>query len=232
MATDPVEILNRRNAEVAKIRGFVDLTEEAKQRRIAEVNARARAEYEEAVEANERERTERLERSKKSVFRVPVPVTATDAEAAQIHAAYRAAYNDVYSNTLLSDSSGEAQEELQRLLGQAERSGDELLARAAYHRGIDLGIQSVVDSYLSSRPAENRAWERYTTAHQEVAQSRDIGHMLERTLTERALSSSEQSSGFAGELTVVGVAVSVTSAGLDLGLASSHHPRPRDPGGG
>jgi predicted nucleotidyltransferase len=43
MATDPTEILNRRNAEVAQIRGFVDFTEEAKNRRIAGVNERARA---------------------------------------------------------------------------------------------------------------------------------------------------------------------------------------------
>ena len=32
MAKDPTEILNQRNAEVAKIRGFADLTEEAKNR--------------------------------------------------------------------------------------------------------------------------------------------------------------------------------------------------------
>jgi hypothetical protein len=37
MATDPVEILNRRNAEVAQFCGILDLTEEAKNRRIAEV---------------------------------------------------------------------------------------------------------------------------------------------------------------------------------------------------
>ncbi len=186
MTTDPTEILNRRNAEVAKIRGFADLTEEAKARRIAEVSERARAEYAEALEANERERTERLERSKRAVFRTPIPATATDAEAAQIHAAYRAAYNDVYSNTLFFDSPAEAGEELERLLGQAERSGDELLARAAYHRAIDLGVQSVVDSYLSSRPAESRAWERYTEAHQEVSQSKGIDGLLGRAFAERA----------------------------------------------
>jgi hypothetical protein len=158
MTTDPVEILNARNQEVAQIRGFADLTEEAKQRRIDEVNAKARADYQEAVETQERERAERLEKSKKTVFRVPIPATATDAEEAQIHAAYRAAYNDVYSSTLFSESPGEAQEELERLLDQAERSGDKLLAKAAYHRAIDLGVQSVVDTYLSTRPQENRAW--------------------------------------------------------------------------
>ena len=80
METDPVEILNRRNAEVAQIRGFADLTEEAKERRIAEVSERAQAEYAEAREAAERERAERTERA---VFRVPIPAGTTDAEAAR-----------------------------------------------------------------------------------------------------------------------------------------------------
>jgi hypothetical protein len=35
-------------------------------------------------------------------------------------------------------------------------------------------------------PAETQAWERYAEAYQEVSQSRDVGHMLDRTLTERA----------------------------------------------
>jgi HD-GYP domain-containing protein (c-di-GMP phosphodiesterase class II) len=144
MATDPVEILNRRNAEVAKIRNYADLTEEAKQRRIAEVSERAQAEYVEAREAEERERAERLER---------------------------------------------AQEELGRILSQAERTGDKLLARAAYHRAIDLGAQGVVDTCLSLRPQENKARESYTAAHQEHRESRGIGPILERGLAERALSS-------------------------------------------
>ena len=138
MATDPVEILNRRNAEVAQIRGFVDLTEEAKNRRITEVTERAKQEYRQALANQERERAERLERSKRAVFRVPISASATDGEEAQIHAAYRAAFNDLYSRTASPDSPGKAREELERQLHQAERSGDKLLARAAYHRAIDL----------------------------------------------------------------------------------------------
>jgi hypothetical protein len=189
MTTDPTEILNRRNAEVAKIRGYVDLTEEAKNKRIAEVTARARAEYAEAREAGERERAERRERTKKAVFRVPVSATATDAEEAQIHAAFRSAYNDVYSSTASPESQGQAEEELQRLLQQAERTGDKLLARAAYHRGIDLGLQSVVDAYLEQRPAEDKAWESYTTASREARESRGVEGLLERSLADRAFSS-------------------------------------------
>jgi hypothetical protein len=63
MATDPVEILNRRNAEIEQIRGFVDLTEEVKNRRIAEVQEKAQQEYRQALEDQKRERAERLERS-------------------------------------------------------------------------------------------------------------------------------------------------------------------------
>ena len=188
MAKDPMEILEDRDAEIAKIRGYADLTEEAKNRRIAEVNEKAQAAYAEAREVGERERAERLERSKKAVFRVPVSATATDAEAAQIHASYRSAYNDVYSSTRGAESPQQAEEELERVLEQAERTGDNLLAKAAYHRAIDLGIQGIVDAYLSTRPQESRAWEAYTTAYQEAAQSRDVGHLLERALADRAFS--------------------------------------------
>jgi hypothetical protein len=189
MATDPMEILNRRNAEVAKIRNFVDLTEDAKERRIAEVSEKARAEYTEAVETDKRERAERLEKSKRAVFRVPVSPHATDAEEAQIHAAFRSAWGDVYSSTVSPESPQQAEETLERLLRQAERTGDKLLARAAYHRAADLGVQSVVDAYLDTRPSENRAWESYTAAYQEVSESRGLEHVLARGLTERALSS-------------------------------------------
>ena len=42
-----------------------------------------------------------------------------------------------------------------------------------------------MDAYLSSRPQENRAWESYTVAYQDVSESRSIGRLLERGLTER-----------------------------------------------
>jgi len=197
MAADPVEILNQRNAEVAQIRGYADLTEEAKERRIAEVSERAQAEYAEAREAGERERTERLQRTKKAVFRVPVGNVPSEAEAAQIHAAFRGAFSEVLSATASPESPHQAQEKLEEIMDQAERTGDTLLARAAYHRAIDLGIQGVVDSYLSPRPKESKAWEAYTQAHQEVSQSRDIMHLLGRSLTERALSS-DPASGVGG----------------------------------
>ena len=50
------QILAQRNAEVAQIRGYADLTDEAKERKIAEVTERANAEYAAAKEAEKRGR--------------------------------------------------------------------------------------------------------------------------------------------------------------------------------
>src|SRR5215213_5213102 len=115
MGTDPVEILNRRNAEAAKIRGYADLTEEAKVRRIAEVNERAKAEYAEAREAGEREIRERAEKAEKALFETPYPYTASDVEMAQIRALRRGAYESVQGGLYFLGPE-EAREELDRLL--------------------------------------------------------------------------------------------------------------------
>lgn len=119
---------------------------------------------------------------------MPVPASATDAEAAQIHASYRTAYNDVYSSTLSPENPEQAQEGLERLLQQAERTGDGLMARAAYHREIDLGVQGIVDAYLAPRPAETQAWDLYTEAHREADQAGGVEGLLGDGLVARALS--------------------------------------------
>jgi len=196
VATDPVEILNQRNAEVAKIRGFADLTEEAKNRRIAEVNERAQAQYAEARETNEREIRERAEKAEKALFEAPYPYAADDLEKAQIRALRRGAYDGVY-NSLSHLEPQEAREELDRLLTRAERTQDPELADTVYHVATERGVRQVADAYLEKGPQAKRRWEEFVAASQEVSQSRDIGHLLERSLTERALSS-EQPSGIGG----------------------------------
>src|SRR5829696_1061910 len=113
MATDPVEIINQRNAEVAKIRGYVDLTDEAKDRRIAEVSERARAE---AAEAREREIRERAEKAEKALFETPYPYAASDVEQAQIRALRRGAYESVYNSIASNPDPEHVNEELDRLL--------------------------------------------------------------------------------------------------------------------
>lgn len=90
MSTPPIEIKRRLDAEVEKIRGFADLTDEAKRRRIAEAYAQAQADYNEA--------RERVEKAERAVFATGYPFTATDSEVAQIRAARRAAYEGVYNS--------------------------------------------------------------------------------------------------------------------------------------
>jgi hypothetical protein len=184
---DPGEILRERNAEVEKIRGFVDLTDEAKDQRIRQVDERANAAYAEAKEQQRRQREERLQRTERAVFSVidAESRSASASEKAQLHDAYRRASGDVYWATTDPDA---APGELSRLLEQAERSGDSLMARAAYHRAIDLGHQPTIDAYLEKRPQDNKAWERYTEAAQENQAATDITALLGQALTERALS--------------------------------------------
>jgi len=156
VATDPVEILNRRNTEVAQIRGYVDLTDEARRRRIAEVNERARAEYAEAREAREREIRERAEKAEEALFEIPYPYGASDLEQAQIRALRRGAYESVY-NSIASDPDLEhVNEELDRLLTRAERTGDPELADAVYHIATERGVRRVADAYLEKRPQAKR----------------------------------------------------------------------------
>jgi len=197
MATDPVEILNRRNSEVAKIRGYADLTEEAKDRRIAEVSERAQAQYAEAREADERERAERVEKAEKALFETPYPYAASDVEQAQIRALRRGAYDGVYNSIAFSEDPEYAAEELDRLLTRAERTGDPELADAVYHVATERGVRKVADAYLEKRPQAKRRWEEFVAASQEVSQSRDIMYLIGRGLTERALSS-DPATGFGG----------------------------------
>lgn len=169
MSTDPVEILNRRNAEVAKIRGYADLTEDAKERRIAEVSERAREEYAEAREAAERELHERAQKAEKALFETPYPYAASDVEQAQIRALRRGAYDGVY-NSLSPLEPGEAREELDRLLRRAERTGDTELADAVHHVATERGVREVADAYLEKRPNQKRRWEEFVAAQAEVSE--------------------------------------------------------------
>ncbi len=182
MATDPVEILNRRNAEVARIRGYADLTEEAKNRRIGEVNERAEQEYRQASEDQERERAERLERAEKALFATPYPYAASDVEKAQIRALRRAAYDSVYQSLQSLGPGGEAREHLERLLERAERTQDPELAAAVYHVATERGERSVANSYLEKRPKEKQRWEEYVEARTEAE---SLEGLFERAVTDR-----------------------------------------------
>lgn len=74
-------------------------------------------------------------------------------------------------------------------MGQARRTGDHLLERAAYHRAVDLGIQEVVDTFLEGRPKDAAAWQRYTEAAQEAEQAISFEALFATGMTDRQFAS-------------------------------------------
>lgn len=186
MATPTIEISRRLDAEVEQIRGYADLTEEAKQRRIAEAREKAQAEYQEAIEAEERQIQERAGRAEKALFQSSYPYGASEVEEAQLRALRRSAYDAVHDRTTPGFESGDpkgvryAREELERLLQRAERTGDPELAAAVYHVATERGERSVADAYLETRPNEKRRWEEYVAA---MTETQSLDRIFGRAIT-------------------------------------------------
>ena len=98
MTTPTIEIKQRLDSEVAKIRGYADLTDEAKLRMISEAYEKAQGEYHEAIETQEREIAERVGKAEREVFQTRYPNSALEEDKAVIRTARRAAYDSVYSS--------------------------------------------------------------------------------------------------------------------------------------
>ena len=186
MAQDPQKILTKLDAEERKIQAFADITAEAKSRRTAEAREQARGEFA-AAKAEEKERIEaKVTSSRKGVYGVPTEGAISSGEVAQVHAAFWSFWNEVKAAT--SDPSvASLQEELSMILKEAERFGLSLLSHACYCRGLDLGIQPIIDAYLENRPKETRAYERYLKALTEANEASSIGHLFSDALTGQAM---------------------------------------------
>ena len=188
MTTPTTQIRQDFDRELEKIRGYADLTEDAKRRRIAEAHERARAEYQEAAQARDREIRERAEKAERALFAPEYPLSATAEDKRQIRAARRSAYNDVYRSVAHSESPAETDEELERLLQRAERTQDPELAEAVYHVATEKGVRKVADAYLEKRPQERRRWEEYVAARQEAE---SVERLFERAMGARLMQSAE-----------------------------------------
>lgn len=177
MATDPAEILNRRNAEVAKIRGYADLTEEAKRRMMAEAYEEASGRHRELVAEGERKAAERLERLERVVMGIRYPLHASDGDKELVRMSYRDAYDRAERAAGEAVREGDL-EKLTALLQRAERSGDPHLADAVYHVCTERGLRVVADSYLESRPTERKRWEEYAEARRETESANFVNRVL------------------------------------------------------
>lgn len=186
MASKVDEILAKHNAEVQKIHGFADLTDEAKARRLAEARDRHQGEFAE-LKAKERKRVEeKVRKARRAVYGVPGKVTFSDAEWATLHDVYWRAWDRVMEAAKdIRTGPGE----LEKLLDQAERVGDDILAAACYHRALDVRLQTVVDAYLDQRPDEAKRLANYNEALEEQRNINSAAALLNTAMAGKVLGS-------------------------------------------
>jgi hypothetical protein len=170
------QIIGERDYKIAEVRANQDLTEEAKQRRIDELNQWAGQEITAEREFAQRKIEEEVTSSRRALYGIPEADGAKSAgEREQIYQSWRSARADVFLSTL---DPSDAPDELQGILDEAERTGDTLLARAAYHRGLDLGLQPTIDKYLADKPEEAKRLQRYNSALEAEQQANSFESLL------------------------------------------------------
>src|SRR5215218_800730 len=158
-----MQIIRDRDNEIANINANPEWTHEAKQARIKPVREWARNEVRAVREAEKARREQAVRETKVAVHRVPLPDAALESERATVWAGFRAARAEVNAATNTDGASLEGLQgvgdRLADMLDEATLTGDDHLARATYVRSLELGVESVRDRYLASRPTERKKYE-------------------------------------------------------------------------
>jgi hypothetical protein len=133
-----------------------DLNNAARRRLIQDAYDAAMESHWDLVRGKEAETQKEITDLEKEIFSIHYPLDArTGVEKEAIRLSYRNASFHI---------SGMEAEDLERTLSRAERTGDRVLARAAYHEATERGVSRVVDAYHRARPEESRRFERYVSA--------------------------------------------------------------------
>src|SRR5215213_5479798 len=165
-------ILRDRDREIAAIQANPELTQRAKNDRIAAAREGYQQEHEQA-KAEERARLEkRVSDTRRSVFHVDTTGAIGRGEEEKVREVYR----NLWSATeMMTDDVFAAKDTLGKMLDQSERTGDPMLGLVAYHRALDiaannttalsdLGMQELVNRYLADKPQAAKALENYGMA--------------------------------------------------------------------
>jgi hypothetical protein len=139
--------------KVAEIRSNRDLNDEAKKRMIGEAYDEAVAEHRKLVQEEDDALSQTLESAARSALTPPY-IPGTDK--VMVGMSYRDALNR------LADVREPA--ELLRVLDRAQKTGDEILAKAVLYRGYELQSQGVVGAYTRAYPGEAHKWSSYMDA--------------------------------------------------------------------
>ncbi len=158
MSNDDKIARNRQDMlrKVDQLRTDADLNHEARRRMIQDAYDAAMASHWDLVREREAATQKEIRDLEGGIFGVLYP---SDARTGVEKESIRQSYRDASFHVL-----GMEAEDLERTLSRAEKTGDKVLARAAYHEGTDRGVSRVVDAYHRARPEEGRRWERYAEA--------------------------------------------------------------------
>jgi hypothetical protein len=185
------QILRDRDNEIAAIRNNPELTEAAKEGRIKPVRDWAREEVRAIRSAEKQRREEAVRTTKIDAFRVPTGDAISEAERSAVWQGYRSARKGVWDVTSTDGATLEQLhsigDRLADLLDQAETTGDGHLGLAVYHRALDLGVESVRDRYLASRPKARAKYEAYAEAQAEVESSQGFESIIADSMSEAVL---------------------------------------------
>jgi hypothetical protein len=145
---------------VQRHRDNTSLNAEARDAFIAEEYLSAKRQMDEISKATAADRAQKVAAAKRRVFGVDdilgSAASATDRATAAI------SYRDATDRASKLSNQAEAQE----MLDSAERSGDDILARAVAAWAVDRGVQSVADRYFDTRPQQSQALGEYMNALQ------------------------------------------------------------------
>lgn len=142
--------------KVAEVRANRDLNDSAKRRMIQEAYDEAAEEHKELAEEEDRAASAAMASTRRAAFSPP---KVLGADKAMVAVAYRDALDRVEGLRTA--------DELIRALERADRTGDEILAKAVLHRGYELESEKVVGAYLKIYPGERQKWGAFTRAAQD-----------------------------------------------------------------
>jgi hypothetical protein len=157
---------NRRTLteQTAKINSNADLSGAAKARYLEEANRWAGERHAEIVDAHHKAVADALEKIEKDLFRLTYPSSAiTDSQ----KEAFQNAYRDAAFRLLGAD-----EEIVSRAMSRALRTGDKVLAQAAYHEAVERGISEVANEYRQSNEKAAKTWETYASTRR-ASESRE-----------------------------------------------------------
>ncbi len=141
------DLQSRAQAKIDALKADADITKDAKARRIAELRQTVNDEVSKLYAESEASIATELESARRKLFSPPVPWSATPADRVAVQSSFRNALDR--ADRAYADNS---QTGLRHLLDQSVATSDKIQSRAILSTAYGLGLQDIVESYMSSFP--------------------------------------------------------------------------------